>query len=116
MIHQRRPQKRPGDRIHRFLRGSSGGTGDASHSIVSSKSNRGGSMNDAMTSAGANPYPLVRPPHPPVPPPARRWSYWARKFLVCNPFYLASAALLLFGLLLIFATASGVAPFIYTLF
>ena len=55
-------------------------------------------MNDAMTSAGANPYPLVRPPHPPAPPPARRWSYWTRKFLVCNPFYLASAALLLFGL------------------
>lgn len=55
-------------------------------------------MNDAMTSAGANPYPLVRPPHPPAPPPARRWSYWAKRFLVCNPFYLASAALLLFGL------------------
>ena len=26
------------------------------------------------------------------------WVYWAKKLLVCNPFYLASAALLLFGL------------------
>jgi hypothetical protein len=31
----------------------------------------------------------------PVPKP---FSYWAKKFLVCNPFYLVSAALLLYGM------------------
>src|SRR6266700_1645471 len=30
-------------------------------------------------------------------PPARPLSYWLRRFLACNPFYLVSAALLLFG-------------------
>lgn len=38
-----------------------------------------------------SPAPLTSPhPLPPL-------SYWLKKFLVCNPFYLASAALLLFG-------------------
>lgn len=49
-------------------------------------------MNDAIRSAetGANLPPLI--------PGGRPLSYWLKKFLFCNPFYLASAALLLFGL------------------
>ncbi len=35
------------------------------------------------------------PPANPVPP--FDWRYWARRLLVCNPFFLCSAALLLFG-------------------
>ena len=31
-------------------------------------------------------------------PELKPFSYWARRFLVCNPFYLVSAALLLFGM------------------
>jgi hypothetical protein len=34
---------------------------------------------------------------PPDPPPARPLSWWLRKFFACNPFYLVSAALLLYG-------------------
>lgn len=34
---------------------------------------------------------------PPAPPP-RPLSYWIKRLLVCNPFYLVSAALLLFGM------------------
>lgn len=43
------------------------------------------------------------PPHTslksssPPPPPPQPLSYWLKKLLVCNPFYLASAALLLYG-------------------
>lgn len=37
----------------------------------------------------------VLPPANPVPP--FDWRYWARRLLVCNPFFLCSAALLLFG-------------------
>lgn len=50
-------------------------------------------MNDATKAAGTSPEPML------LRPPADRpgW-YWLKKFLVCNPFYLASAALLLFGL------------------
>ena len=33
-----------------------------------------------------------------VRPEVKPFSYWAKKFLVCNPFYLVSAALLLFGM------------------
>ena len=32
-----------------------------------------------------------------VQPPVRSVSYWLKRFLACNPFYLVSAALLLFG-------------------
>src|SRR5258708_5029821 len=44
------------------------------------------------------------PPTLPVPlrpPPARPLAYWLKKLLVCNPFYLASAALLLYGFYLV---------------
>jgi hypothetical protein len=35
----------------------------------------------------------------PVPPPLPTdWAYWARRLLVCNPFFLCSAALLLFAI------------------
>src|SRR5215475_8651232 len=34
---------------------------------------------------------------PPIPNPSRPLSWWLRKFLACNPFYLVSAALLLYG-------------------
>jgi len=34
----------------------------------------------------------------PTIPPSKPFSYWARRLLVCNPFYLVSAALLLFGM------------------
>ena len=40
------------------------------------------------------PSPQFMPPPPPQPRPL---SYWLRKLFVCNPFYLVSAALLLFG-------------------
>ena len=33
--------------------------------------------------------------------PPRPFSYWVRRFLVCNPFYLVSAALLLYGFYLV---------------
>jgi hypothetical protein len=36
-------------------------------------------------------------PIPAAQPPARDFSWWLRKLFACNPFYLASAALLLFG-------------------
>jgi hypothetical protein len=56
--------------------------------------NRGGSMNDETISAGAsqNQSPGIRPA--PRPQPDRPLAYWVKQFLVCNPFYLASAALL----------------------
>jgi hypothetical protein len=37
-------------------------------------------------------------PRPPELPGSKPFSHWLKRFLVCNPFYLASAALLLFGL------------------
>ena len=39
------------------------------------------------------------PAPPPIVPaaPAFDWRYWARRLLVCNPFFLCSAALLLYG-------------------
>jgi hypothetical protein len=42
------------------------------------------------------------PPEPPKPPPtppssSKPFSWWLRKLFACNPFYLVSAALLLFG-------------------
>jgi hypothetical protein len=58
-------------------------------------------MNDDTNPAASNPplppilehraVPFVRPPAP------KPLSYWLKKLLVCNPFYLASAALLLYG-------------------
>lgn len=35
----------------------------------------------------------VKTPAPPI-----DWGYWFRRLLVCNPFFLCSAALLLFGI------------------
>lgn len=35
---------------------------------------------------------------PPSPPPDRPFLVWARRLLACNPFYLASAAMLLYGI------------------
>lgn len=55
-------------------------------------------MNDATTSAETNPNPPPSFQCPPVHPADRPFSYWVKKLLICNPFYLASAALLLFGL------------------
>jgi hypothetical protein len=42
-------------------------------------------------------HPMLRVP----PPPARPLSYWVKKVLVCNPFFLVSAALLLYGFYLV---------------
>jgi hypothetical protein len=39
----------------------------------------------------------VTPAPPVVREAAKPWTYWARRFLACNPFYLVSAALLLYG-------------------
>lgn len=57
-------------------------------------------MNDETKSAEANlnPSPGRQPAPDQGPQPDRPLAYWVKKFLVCNPFYLASAALLLFGL------------------
>lgn len=54
-----------------------------------------------------NEYDLTNPPQPTapdpdaiptlIPSPPKPFSWWLRKFLACNPFYLVSAALLLFG-------------------
>src|SRR5579862_3445470 len=47
--------------------------------------------------------PPVPPPIAPIPQatpplsPPRSFSWWMRKLFVCNPFYLVSAALLLYG-------------------
>lgn len=41
--------------------------------------------------------PRPEPASPPVPPVIRPFSWWLRKFFACNPFYLVSAALLLYG-------------------
>jgi hypothetical protein len=58
-------------------------------------------MNDETNPVGATPElpPELPPPFAPLPPcrESRPLSYWLKKLLVCNPFYLASAALLLYG-------------------
>ena len=41
--------------------------------------------------------PLVVSP-PAAPAPSADWRHWLRRLFVCNPFFLVSAALLLFGL------------------
>ena len=64
--------------------------------------NPGRGMNDET-----NPAPIHLPVPPLLehksapylrPPPSRLVSYWLKQLLVCNPFYLASAALLLYGI------------------
>lgn len=64
-------------------------------------------MNDETNPVPAEPTapPIFEPDFPPYtslkasppPPPPKPLSYWLKKLLVCNPFYLASAALLLYG-------------------
>ena len=52
---------------------------------------------------------LPPPPPPPLPsdsPCAKPPSYWLKKFLACNPFYLVSAALLLYGFYLVSSDAN----------
>lgn len=61
---------------------------------------RGGPMNNESQSAESR---LEFSPHcdsasPGVSQPPRTIGYWLKRLFVCNPFYLASAALLLFGL------------------
>src|ERR1044071_9582998 len=76
------------------------GMDNAMDSFVGRTLNRGGSMNDKTTPAESSSNPpqghQSTPAH--IRPGDRPLSYWAKKFLICNPFYLASAALLLFGL------------------
>src|SRR5580700_8836245 len=56
-----------------------------------------------ITPPAATVSPDVVPPPTPMPPqsappvPAKPLSWWLRKFFACNPFYLVSAALLLYG-------------------
>jgi hypothetical protein len=83
-----------------FHTGSSTGTSDAISSSVGKTLNRGGRMNDETKPAESSPNPPPESQPAPVRVRAgdRPLSYWVKKFLICNPFYLASAALLLFGL------------------
>ena len=58
-------------------------------------------MNDETNSAESDSSPPtigIAPPPSLLSASDRPVSYWVKKFLICNPFYLASAALLLFGL------------------
>jgi len=80
-------------------------------------------MNDETNPAPSEPIvpPIFEPDFPPhtslksssPPPPPKPLSYWLKKLLVCNPFYLTSAALLLYGVYRIaldpnfFATETG---------
>src|SRR5438128_1902426 len=61
---------------------------------------RGGSMNDETKAAEASPAPP--PENQPAPTGVRigdrPLAGWLKRLLICNPFYLLSAALLLFGL------------------
>ncbi len=54
-------------------------------------------MSEQNESEGSAPPILSRPAQPEC-PELKPFSYWAKRFLVCNPFYLVSAALLLFGM------------------
>ena len=59
--------------------------------------------NDESNVPGASSVPPPITPNPgfvvaPASPPPRPLSWWLRKFFACNPFYLVSAALLLYGL------------------
>lgn len=51
-------------------------------------------MKDANDPTPTSP---TTPPPIPTNPPPRPISYWVKRLLVCNPFYLVSAALLLYG-------------------
>jgi hypothetical protein len=53
-------------------------------------------MNE-QNEAGLTPPPILSSNPPPVFPAPKPFSYWVRRFLACNPFYLVSAAMLLFG-------------------
>jgi hypothetical protein len=61
---------------------------------------RGGAMNDESQSAESRPElaPCIETAPSGVPQPPRTIGYWLKRLFVCNPFYLASAALLLYGL------------------
>ncbi|HEX4265303.1 MAG TPA: hypothetical protein VH597_13280 [Verrucomicrobiae bacterium] len=54
-------------------------------------------MNEHDESENTAP-PIISTPAEPARPEQKPFSYWAKHFLVCNPFYLVSAALLLFGM------------------
>lgn len=54
-------------------------------------------MNDETEFTARNPKPPVTIP-PPTPASPRNLVYWLKRLFVCNPFYLASAALLLYGM------------------
>lgn len=60
-------------------------------------------MNENESEEVPPPIPFDTQPLPPLPEPwkPKPFSYWLKHFLVCNPFYLASAALLLFGVYLV---------------
>jgi hypothetical protein len=60
----------------------------------------GGLMNDESPSAESRsePSPRLNPAPSDGPPPPRTIGYWLKRLFVCNPLYLASAALLLYGL------------------
>jgi hypothetical protein len=55
---------------------------------------------DAPENPGTNPEPST-PPAIAVAAPNHDFIYWVKKLLVCNPFYLVSAALLLYGFYLV---------------
>src|SRR3954469_25671206 len=56
-------------------------------------------MNEPDESEIPAPPPVISSPVPAEPQEqSKPFSYWAKRFLVCNPFYLVSAALLLFGM------------------
>jgi hypothetical protein len=50
-----------------------------------------------METVMKTPLPDSLPPGPST-TPVRDWRHWLRRLLVCNPFFLVSAALLLFGI------------------
>jgi len=56
-------------------------------------------MNEQNESEQTAP-PIISPVTPTISecPELKPFSYWAKRFLICNPFYLVSAALLLFGM------------------
>jgi hypothetical protein len=52
---------------------------------------------DEIPKEGPAELPVFIVPMPPERAPARPFSYWLKKFFACNPFYLVSAAMLLYG-------------------
>jgi len=57
-------------------------------------------MSEEINAATPDPQtpPILQPPPVPYVPPAHPPMYWVKRMLACNPFYLISAALLLFGM------------------